>query len=119
MSREQEWEGPVGPAAIRRKVELMGSTTGQSTVPRRIGTERPWALPPERVAADLGTDPVVDLPEGEAASRLARFGGNVLVELARKPTWRLMAEQFANTVIVVLLVAAGSPRHSATSRTPW
>ena len=31
----------------------------------------------------------------------------MLVELARKPTWRLLAEQFANTVIVVLLVAAG------------
>ena len=85
----------------------MRSTTGQSTVPRGIGTGRPWALPPERVAADLGTDPVAGLPEGEAASRLARFGGNVLVELARKPTWRLLAEQFANTVIVVLLVAAG------------
>jgi P-type Ca2+ transporter type 2C len=85
----------------------MRSTTGQPTVPRRLGIDRPWALPPERVAADLGTDPVAGLPEGEAASRLARFGGNVLVELARKPTWRLLAEQFANTVIVVLLVAAG------------
>ena len=31
----------------------------------------------------------------------------MLVELTRKPTWRLLAEQFANTVIVVLLVAAG------------
>jgi P-type Ca2+ transporter type 2C len=85
----------------------MRSTTGLSTVPRRLGTDRPWALAPGRVAEDLGTDPVAGLPEGEAASRLARFGGNVLVELARKPTWRLVAEQFANTVIVVLLVAAG------------
>jgi P-type Ca2+ transporter type 2C len=85
----------------------MPSTTGQPSAPPRIENERPWALPPERVAADLGTDLVAGLPEGEAASRLARFGGNVLVELARKPTWRLVAEQFANTVIVVLLVAAG------------
>ena len=55
----------------------------RSTVNRRIGTERPWALPVGRVAADLATDPVVGLPAGEAASRLARFGENVLVELGR------------------------------------
>ena len=84
----------------------MRSTTDQPTVPRRLGIDRPWALPPERVAADLGTDPVAGLPEGEAASRLAQFGGNVLVEQGRKPTWRLLAEQFANTMIVVLLAAA-------------
>jgi P-type Ca2+ transporter type 2C len=84
----------------------MRSTTGQSTLPGRIGSERPWALPAGRVAADLGTDPVAGLPAGVAASRLAQFGENVLVEQGRKPTWRLLAEQFASTVIVVLLVAA-------------
>jgi P-type Ca2+ transporter type 2C len=31
----------------------------------------------------------------------------VLVEQGRKPTWRRLAEQFANTMIMVLLVAAG------------
>ena len=84
----------------------MRSTTGQSTMPRRIGTERPWALPPGRVAADLGADPVAGLSEAEAAGRLAQFGENVLVEQGRKSSWRLLAEQFANTMIVVLLVAA-------------
>lgn len=38
------------------------------------------ALPPGRVAADLGTNPVAGLPEAEAAGRLAQFGENVLVE---------------------------------------
>jgi magnesium-transporting ATPase (P-type) len=54
-------------------------------------------VPPGRVAADLGTDPVAGLSEPEAAGRLAQFGENVLVEQGRKPTWRLLAEQFANT----------------------
>jgi Ca2+-transporting ATPase len=85
----------------------MRPTTIQSAVNGRIGTERPWALPVGRVLADLATDPVAGLPSGEAASRLARFGGNVLVEQGRKPAWRLLAEQFANTMIVVLLLAAG------------
>jgi magnesium-transporting ATPase (P-type) len=59
-----------------------------------------------RVAADLATDPVAGLAAAEAASRLARFGENVLVEQGRKPAWRLLAGQFANTMIVVLLLAA-------------
>ncbi|HSO52189.1 MAG TPA: cation-transporting P-type ATPase, partial [Actinomycetes bacterium] len=84
----------------------MRSTTARWVAPRRIGTQRPWALPAGQVAADLGTDPVAGLPEEEAAGRLARFGENVLVERGRKPTWRLLAEQFANTMIVVLLAAA-------------
>ena len=85
----------------------MRPTTIASILNGRIGTERPWALPAGRVAADLGADPVAGLPEAEAASRLAQFGENVLVEQGRKPTWRRLAEQFANTMIVVLLVAAG------------
>ena len=84
----------------------MGSITAGSAAQRRIGTQRPWALPAGQVAADLGTDPVTGLPEAEAASRLACFGENVLVEQGGKSTWRLLAEQFANTMIVVLVVAA-------------
>jgi P-type Ca2+ transporter type 2C len=84
----------------------------------RPTTERPWALPAGRVAADLGTDPVAGLAPEEAASRLTQFGENVLVEQGRKPAWRLLAEQFASTVVVVLLVAAVVAARSATSRTP-
>jgi Ca2+-transporting ATPase len=84
----------------------MRSTTAGSAPQRRIGTQRPWALPAGQVAADLGTDPVTGLPEAEAASRLACFGENVLVEQDGRSTWRLLAEQFANTMIVVLVVAA-------------
>jgi len=63
-------------------------------------------MPAEAVAAALATDPAAGLTATEAASRLQRFGPNELVERGRKPAWRLLAEQFANTMILVL-VAAG------------
>jgi Ca2+-transporting ATPase len=84
----------------------MREATVQSTVNRRTRPERPWALPVGQVAAELGADPVAGLPETEAASRLTEFGENLLVEQGQKPAWRLLAEQFASTVVVVLLVAA-------------
>lgn len=73
----------------------MRPSTLQPARSRRAGTERPWALPVGRVAADLGADPVAGLAPGEAAGRLDRFGENVLVERGRKPAWRLLAEQSA------------------------
>ena len=73
---------------------------------RHAGTERPWALAAGQVATDLGTDPVAGLTPEQAASRLLQYGENVLAEQGRKPAWRLLAEQFASTVVVVLLVAA-------------
>jgi Cation transporter/ATPase, N-terminus len=64
--------------------------------------ERPWAMPAEVVAAVLATDPAAE----EAADRLQRVGPNELVERGRKPPWRLLAEQFANTMVLVLVAAA-------------
>lgn len=78
----------------------------RSTVNRRIGTERPWALPVGRVAADLATDPVVGLPAGEAASRLARFGENVLVELGRADKAMAVLKAMA---VPVVRVRRGGP----------
>ncbi len=54
----------------------------------------------------LGSNLDTGLDAAEAASRLARFGPNELIERDRKPTWRLFAEQFTNTMIVVLMIAA-------------
>jgi Ca2+-transporting ATPase len=87
-------------------MEPMRPSTARPAGSRRAGTERPWALAAGQVAADLGTDPVAGLAPEQAASRLLQFGENVLVEQGRKPAWRLLAEQFASTVVVVLLVAA-------------
>ncbi len=67
---------------------------------------RPWALEAEAVAAALGTDTRSGLDAGEAAARLARLGPNELTERGHKPPWRLFVEQFTNTMIVVLVIAA-------------
>ena len=67
---------------------------------------RPWAIEAADVAASLDSDPVRGLSGDEAAARLVRFGRNELVERWKKPTWRLLLEQFTNAMIVVLLVAA-------------
>ncbi len=67
---------------------------------------RPWAQQPAAVAAALDTDGEAGLSAVEAASRLARFGPNELLERDRKPPWRLFVEQFTNTMIVVLMIAA-------------
>jgi Ca2+-transporting ATPase len=71
-----------------------------------VRAELPWAVPAEAVAAALATDPAVGLTAAEATDRLERVGPNELVERARKPAWRLLAEQFANTMILVLVAAA-------------
>ncbi len=75
----------------------------------RLTTEtaaRPWAVDVAAVAAALATDPERGLPAPEAAARLEQYGRNELVERGKKPTWRLLLEQFTNAMIVVLMVAA-------------
>jgi Ca2+-transporting ATPase len=67
---------------------------------------RPWAVDAADVAISLGTDLESGLSAGEAAARLEQHGRNELVERGRKPTWRLLVEQFTNSMIVVLLAAA-------------
>jgi len=67
----------------------------------------PWhSLPPESVAEALGTRLTLGLNGEEAARRLAATGPNELPEAARRAPWRILAGQFADFLIVVLLVAA-------------
>ncbi len=71
-----------------------------------VTVARPWTQEPSMVAAALGTDSDAGLDLDEAASRLVRIGPNELIERGRKPTWRLFVEQFTNTMIIVLMIAA-------------
>jgi P-type Ca2+ transporter type 2C len=70
------------------------------------GVARAWAVEAADVADALGVDLAAGLAGEEAARRLDRYGPNELVEQSRKPAWRVLAEQFANTMIVILMVAA-------------
>ena len=56
--------------------------------------------------AALDSDPAHGLPETEAASRLARFGENRLVEAKPRPLWLKFLDQFKNFLVIVLLFAA-------------
>jgi Ca2+-transporting ATPase len=57
-------------------------------------------------AALLESDTVRGLGQADAAARRSRFGENALVERGGRSPWRLLWEQFASTLVVVLLVAA-------------
>ena len=78
----------------------------QSSVDQPQVPGRPWAIDGSAVAASLKTDAALGLTLADAAERLVRFGPNELVDRGRKPPWRLFVEQFTNTMIVVLMVAA-------------
>ncbi len=71
-----------------------------------VSSVRPWALARGAVIEALATDAEAGLSAAEVVRRLARAGPNELVERGRKPPWRLLIEQFTNTMIVVLVIAA-------------
>jgi P-type Ca2+ transporter type 2C len=58
------------------------------------------------VAAHLDAAPVDGLAKGEAARRLALHGANELAEGERRSPWRMLAAQFTDFMILVLLAAA-------------
>jgi P-type Ca2+ transporter type 2C len=74
----------------------------------------PTATPPpdwhrlaaHEVAARLGTGLDTGLADDEAGRRLAKHGANVLAEGARRSPWLMLAGQFTDFMILVLLAAA-------------
>jgi P-type Ca2+ transporter type 2C len=77
------------------------------------GGGEPWRRPAEAVVTELGTDARGGLSDGEAATRLARFGPNQVEAAAPVPTWRKVLAQFADPLVYLLLGAA------AISLTAW
>jgi Ca2+-transporting ATPase len=77
------------------------------TMPASEGVARhPWAVPAAEVLAALATDADQGLDDDEAANRLRQVGPNEIEEQARPSAWRIFARQFANTMTVVLAIAA-------------
>jgi len=66
-----------------------------------------WADDAADVIERLGSNAEQGLPSEEVAERQTVYGPNELDEEPVQPAWRLFLAQFANTMIVVLLVAAG------------
>lgn len=58
------------------------------------------------VLRGLGVDPEQGLSTEEVERRRAAHGPNVLAEAPRDPTWRRLARQFQDRLVLILLVAA-------------
>jgi P-type Ca2+ transporter type 2C len=68
---------------------------------------RPWhALDVDDVCARLDVDPDQGLRPDDVDRRRAEHGGNVIEESEETPWWKLLAEQFADPLVLILLVAA-------------
>ncbi|MBZ5689640.1 MAG: cation-translocating P-type ATPase [Acidobacteriia bacterium] len=59
------------------------------------------------VTRALGTDPVGGLDKAEAQRRLAEHGPNELRTAQPISAWHILAEQFKNILIIILLMATG------------
>jgi Ca2+-transporting ATPase len=80
----------------------------ETTVAAPSNAQAPaWhCLPTAEVAGQLGTDFAAGLTRAEAASRLARYGPNAIQEGEKRSPWRMLADQFTDFMIIVLLAAA-------------
>jgi P-type Ca2+ transporter type 2C len=75
------------------------------TTSEAVVGDAPWMAGASVVAA-LDGDAELGLDDAEATRRLETTGPNELEDEPSRPAWRLLLAQFANTMIVVLLVAA-------------
>jgi Ca2+-transporting ATPase len=69
-------------------------------------SEQWWSQDAAAIARKLGTDQARGLASDLVTERRALYGPNELDEEPTTPPWRIFVMQFANTMIVVLLVAA-------------
>ncbi len=69
-------------------------------------TQRWWSSSAQEVAATLGVDAAQGLDAGDAATRLATYGPNVLAQEPPPSTWSLARAQITNPMNVMLIVVA-------------
>ncbi|OEL12831.1 Calcium-transporting ATPase 4, endoplasmic reticulum-type [Dichanthelium oligosanthes] len=65
-----------------------------------------WARTPSECLAELGVSADRGLSSEEAAARLQRYGPNELERHAAPSVWKLVLEQFDDTLVRILLLAA-------------
>ncbi len=73
---------------------------------RTAVVEDPHAMPVDEVASTVEVDPATGLSSDDARSRQERYGRNTLGEDSGTPWWRLVWDQIANAVVVLLIGAA-------------
>jgi Ca2+-transporting ATPase len=71
-----------------------------------VAVEDPHALATDEVASTVDVDPATGLTREAVQSRRERYGRNTLGEDSGTPWWRLVWDQIANAVVVLLIGAA-------------
>ena len=71
-----------------------------------VQTLQAWNLTPGQVLETLDTPPETGLSQAGAARRLAEHGRNELVESGLRNPWRILATQFIEVMVLLLMVAA-------------
>ncbi|MHA1820787.1 MAG: cation-translocating P-type ATPase [Promethearchaeota archaeon] len=77
-----------------------------SNEPPQASKEPWWTMTIEEVAEKLATDPIKGLDSKEAEERLKKYGLNELRAEEKKPKWKVFLEQFQDTLIYILIIAA-------------
>lgn len=71
-------------------------------------TDLVWhQLPVRSVAQGLGVDPQLGLASQDVTHRAAVCGRNEIQEQRRRTPWRMLLDQFADVMIIILMIAAG------------
>ena len=65
-----------------------------------------WTLTQDQVLKVLDTPLETGLSQAEAERRLAEYGPNELTEQGLRSPWRILAAQFTEVMVIVLIVAA-------------
>jgi Ca2+-transporting ATPase len=70
-------------------------------------SQKPWhILSVEETLSTLDVSSEQGLPQNEAQMRLEEYGPNELVEKGAKSPWKILLDQFKETMVVVLIIAA-------------
>jgi Ca2+-transporting ATPase len=73
---------------------------------RNSPVEKPWTQDVPSLLAALGTHREAGLEQAEAARRIEQYGRNELEERGGKSPFRILWEQFSNTMVLILIAAA-------------
>ena len=65
-----------------------------------------YKLTVDDVVRKLNSNLATGLDEAEVSRRLEQYGLNELVDRGSKSPWRILAEQFTDTMVIILVIAA-------------
>jgi P-type Ca2+ transporter type 2C len=92
------------PAVTSAMANDSGTGSPQQPVPAVAAPGHTLAV--ADVCAQLGVDPAAGLSPDEAADRAQRHGPNAIREKPARAPWRMLLDQFADFMILVLIAAA-------------